>query len=304
MTNEVVYVDVLLFENLFMNYAMLYSIRDYMGRSTPWWRMLGSALIGAAYLLVLVVMENKILYSSMIRFGISILMIEAAYSIKGIKELIKAMILFYISAFIMGGVMIGQCYFLDQSFSILNNTIVLKNMNLFILITGAFISIVLVKLSFGFFMNNHRNRENDIQITIWNNNKCVKLNALLDTGNTLRDPRTNKSVIIVYYGALQKIVPQELIEVLSSREALDISLKIEALPKDLRERVNIITYRALGNENGRLISMEVDYVETYCGAKQENKKYFSNPFIALYDRPLSENGSFDAIISPDLLYGG
>lgn len=289
-----------------MNFALLYSIRDYCSNYLCWWRELAGAFVGVIYVFLLLAFSGNILYSFFIKFLISLVMVYIAYSIKTVKELVKAIILFYISAFIMGGTIIGEFYFLNQHFTVYNNAFLLQNLNPLFLVTGALISIILVKLSFSFFINYHYSNRNKIDIRIYENNGCVKLKALIDTGNTLRDPYTNKPVVIIYYKSIQKLLPIELTTILNNISSKEFSWELSEISKLNDKKIRVLSYRTLGKENGKLIAIEVDTLETYIMGNKGDKKnrQLPNVTVALYERPLCENSDYEAIISPDLLCGG
>lgn len=99
-------------------------------------------------------------------------------------------------------------------------------------------------------MGDH-SRGNFADVSIFHNGKHVTLKALLDTGNTLRDPITGKKVMV-----LSGEIGEALISL--PRDALRHPL--ETLEKREIPGLRLIPYTAIGMPSGMLLGLKVDAV--------------------------------------------
>ena len=90
-----VYLDIILLENLCMNFIILYATGFIIKGKIRYINLLISSSIGAVYA-ILVYMQIFEIYSNMItKIILSIAMIYVAFLPKGIKGLLKYLLIFY-----------------------------------------------------------------------------------------------------------------------------------------------------------------------------------------------------------------
>ena len=107
--------------------------------------------------------------------------------------------------------------------------------------------------------------------------KVIKLTALIDTGNTLRDPVTGGSVLVVGMDAGRKLG--------ISREMITdpiTALAVESLPG-----ARLIPYRAVGKPGGMLLMLRLEQVRL-------NGKIIS-PMVAFAPDEIGKNGGYQAL---------
>ena len=109
--------------------------------------------------------------------------------------------------------------------------------------------------------------------------KRVRLTALRDSGNTLRDPLSGGEVLTVYWKVLRPLLPPEITE--------DALRDPTALLEPLREfSPRLIPYRAVGTERGILLAIILQITigkETRTG------------LVALSPTPVSDGGAYEAL---------
>ena len=119
--------------------------------------------------------------------------------------------------------------------------------------------------------------------------------ALVDSGNLLKDPLGNNEVIIVKSRALKGIISDELVEY--NYENMDVSKVqniISSSDEILSSRVRLIPYKHAGSNGGSIIlGIKADYIEI-------DKNKISNVVIGLSNFDDSE---YDAILNPNILQG-
>ncbi|MGE5580926.1 MAG: sigma-E processing peptidase SpoIIGA [Bacillota bacterium] len=130
----------------------------------------------------------------------------------------------------------------------------------------------------------------------WNGQQ-VKLNALLDTGNRLHDPLTKAPVIIIELNRIQNFLPKEVLELTASFSSPDLPDVLD-LPEFWVERVRVLPFHSLGRDHGILIGFRPDRLTVW---QKQQETIHKNVVVALYNRPLSPEGVFQALIPPAVL---
>ena len=130
-------------------------------------------------------------------------------------------------------------------------------------------------------------------VEIFIGSKKTKIKALLDTGNMLKDPITNRSVIVVTKRSLQSILSREILN--------DITLVLggdklgNLLNQELASRIKLIPFNSLGNEHGILIGIKSDKIIV-------DDMVIKDVIIGIYEKEFSRTKRYDALIGIDLLY--
>lgn len=125
------------------------------------------------------------------------------------------------------------------------------------------------------------------------NSKYTYINAIIDTGNFLREPITKMPVIVVEKNALVNIIPDYILDNLDKIiNGEDINLN-EYMPK-----IRLIPFTSLGRENGILLGLKVDSVIV---GLEDNSVNINNVIVGIYNGVLSKNDKYKALIGLDLL---
>ncbi len=118
-----------------------------------------------------------------------------------------------------------------------------------------------------------------IPITLEREGKRIRLTALRDSGNTLRDPLTGGEVLTVYWKALRPLLPSEITES-ALADPTDLLPKLRSLSPRL------IPYRSVGTKKGILLAIPLHISigkETRIG------------LVALSPTPVSDGGAYEAL---------
>ena len=203
-----VYVDLLVIEDLFLNYIVLLGTGLLLNRITNFKKMFLSSVIGLIPLIFLFTNINKITVF-IINFLFSIPMSLISFNYKNILYTIKNIIYMYsISIFLAGSLYFINTNFLPDINSYILNVIIL-------LISSPIITYIYLKS-----LSKIKNiNSNYYLIDIYLKDKPkITLNGYLDTGNKLIDPYTFKPIILVskkiinYYPHKYIFVPYNTID--------------------------------------------------------------------------------------------
>ena len=120
-------------------------------------------------------------------------------------------------------------------------------------VDGKNLPLILVGATGVFFLCNFgiQHGQRFVEIAICYGGKRIKLTAMRDTGNTLKDPITGESVLVVgadVANALLGLTQQQLLSPITTMEQLHYT------------GMRLIPYRAVGQPNGMLLAMKMDEV--------------------------------------------
>lgn len=182
-----IYVDLLVIEDLIMNYCVLIGTGLILNRITHLKKVFLSAVIGCIPLTILFLNLAKI-YTSFISLIFSVIMSLITFGYKDIKYTIRNIIyIYFISIFLAGSLSFININFLPHIKSYLLNVIIL-------IITSPIITYIYIK-SLKEIKTNYSNYY-QIDIYLKGKNK-ITVNSYLDTGTILNDPYTKKPIIIL-----------------------------------------------------------------------------------------------------------
>lgn len=296
-----IYLDVVLIENLCMNYIILFATGYLLKRKMNHIRLILSALLGGIYS-ILAYMEVLEIYTNFaFKIILSIVMVYLAYHAKNIKQLSKELIFFYLTSFVFGGCAFALLYFIKPQEILIRNGTYIGTYPLKIAILGGVVGFTITVIAFHFMKKRITKKDMYCNITIYFEEKSISTTALLDTGNMLKDPITRMPVIVVEKELLKEVLPETILNNLNKIIGGE-------LPKEVYEDENleyitkfrVIPFSSIGKTNGMLLGFKANKVEV---KDEENIETINNVIIGIYENKLSKKNQYSALIGLDLLEG-
>lgn len=296
-----IYLDIVLIENLCMNYIILFAVGYLLKIKMNHIRLILSALLGGVYA-ILAYMEILEIYSNVIfKIILSVVMVYLAYNARNIKMLVKELVFFYLTSFVFGGCAFALLYFIKPQEILIRNGSYVGTYPLKVAILGGIVGFTITVIAFHFMKKRFTKKDMFCNITIYFSQKCVKTTALLDTGNMLKDPITSMPVIVVEKEILTNILPDSIINNLNKIVGGDV-------PKEVYEDENleyitkfrVIPFSSIGKTNGMLLGFKANKVEI---DNEEIIETINNVIIGIYENKLSKKNQYSALIGLDLLEG-
>ena len=205
----VIYADVLVALNLYINYFLLYGTALILKRGISRKKCVIAALIGAFGALIIFVPTLNFLLSAAYKIALGALMTFVAFGKQKPADFAVCALVFLVVNFIFAGIMNALWVFFSPIGMIYENGICYFNIPITAIIAftaAGFFLIKLMKMILGKFSR----KDNFCEVKISANNAEITLKGLCDTGCEVVDLFTKIPVIICDYAKISRIIPQEI----------------------------------------------------------------------------------------------
>lgn len=224
-----VYLDLVIFLNFLVDFLLILATNRLSGFSPGWKRAATAGALGAVYAGGCLLPGWSFLAGTVWRLVSLALMSMIAFGWG--NGALRRGVLFVFLSMALGGIALG-----------------LGNGGFFSLILGALG--VLIACLVGFC--GRPGQQSYVPVTVSHRGRRVHLTALVDTGNTLKDPISGRSVLVVDGEVAQKLTD------LPARAVED---PVATVGKGEIDGLRLIPYHAVGQSGGMLLGLRVDKVE-------------------------------------------
>lgn len=293
-----IYIDVVLIENLIMNYIILFATAIILKLKIKHIRLIIASLIGAVYS-ILSYMSLLEMYSSIIlKIILSIIIVYVAFYPPKVNQLWKDLLIFYLTSFVFGGAAFSLIYIIKPQEILMKNGLFLGIYPLKTIILGAILAFIIIITAFKIVKSKISKKDMICEIEIKLNKQEIKTKAMIDTGNLLKDPLTNTPVIVIEHTLLYDCMPKEI---LNNLEQI-LGGELEKIPEEIRNKyiskLKLIPFSSLGKQNGMLLGIKSEYVNIIQKDKTSKKE---NVIIGIYNKSLTKKGEYRALIGIELI---
>ena len=293
-----IYIDIVLIENLIMNYIILFTTAVVLKIKVNHIRLILASLLGAGYSIIAYMGIIKVYSSIILKIILSVLIIYIAFNPQNIKKMCKDLLLFYLVSFVFGGAAFALIYIIKPQNILMKNGLFLGTYTLKTVMLGAVVAFCIIIGAFAIIKNKISKKDMFCEIEILINQKKIKTKAVIDTGNMLKEPITNVPVIVVEHILLYSCMPKEILNNLKEIMGGDF----KNIPCDIQEKyiskLKLIPFSSLGKQNGMLIGIRPEYVKVIT---DEQEKINKNVIIGIYEKSLTKKGEYQALIGIELL---
>lgn len=297
-----VYLDEVFLGNWLMNFAILWVTARFGRLTVSVGRLGAAAAVGAVYALAVFFPAGYMLLGAPVKILVSLLMTACAFAPLSWRRFLTAVFIFYLASFALGGLVFGIGYFLGGTglHQVFPGGPNFPQRYLWPAVLGA-LAAAWVAGRVGAVYLRRRALQNlfAIPVVVTCEGKRVTVKGLVDTGNQLCDPLTSRPVIVVETEALRDLLPRELPGLLAGEQGPDLhALAASVADRGWATRFRLIPYRSLGQTGGLLPGFRPDKVELRYGGELVA---VPGVVVALYDRKLSADEDYRALLSPMLL---
>lgn len=292
-----IYVDIIIVENLIMNFIILYATGLILKIKVSFFRLLLASLIGAIYAALQYISNMKILSNIIIKTFLSIIIIWVAFHPQNMKKMCKQLLLFYLTTFTFGGVATYLIYVLKPQNIIIKNGMYVGTYVLKVIFVGAILGTGILLVSFKISKNKISKKDMICKILIKLNGKEITLNTMVDTGNMLREPITGNPVAVVEKNSLYDVLPKEILNNTESILGGDFGKIPEDIKQEYIPKLKFIPFSSLGKQNGMLIGIKPEKLKVINEEMEEER---ADAIIGIYNKSLTKRGEYNALIGIEL----
>ena len=289
-----IYIDVVLIENLIMNYIILFTTGLILKLKIQSIRILIASLLGAIYSILAYTGVLKIYASFLLKIVLSILIVYIAFNPQNVKKMWKDLLIFYLTSFVFGGAAFALIYIVKPQDIIMKNGLFLGTYPLKTVMLGAVIAFAVIIAAFSIVKSRISKKDMFCEIETKINNKIVKTRAMIDTGNMLKEPITNTPVVVVEHTLLYECIPKEILDNLENIIGGDF----EKVPEQKYiSKLKLIPFSSLGKQNGMLLGIKPEYIKII----KEEEEIKKNVIIGIYNKSLTKKGEYRALMGIELI---
>jgi len=282
-----IYAEYLFIQNFAAGLLILLLTGRICGRSAGRFRLiLGSVSCGLYSFAILIEMSwivsilSKLIFSQLlIVYTFAVLQNRQISKINKFKTGIKILITFYIISFFMGGITIAGMYLGGFKGITANGAVYIESATYFNVVAGILATWLIGSIFAGYIKERTLTEKMYRSVTIEIEDMKWKLDAMIDTGNFLKEPITGKPVAIICRSAAEEIFKSG---------------------KVAHERFLAIPYKAIGRPEGALAGFTADRVII-------DEKITKDMVLAVYEGEFNqtkEGNMYRLLLNRELMEGG
>lgn len=274
------YVEYYAIENLLINYIIISCTsmltKNYINKK----RKFIGAFIGMIYSLMYLVPSMNILFTLPIKLLTILIITSITFSYRDINEYVRILLIFYFTNIFIAGSSFFIIYFTGIS-----------HVTISLIITTTFVSGIILNYIFKDIKTLKYMKEMKKNIDVSINNVDFEFEALIDSGNLLKDPISKNEVVVVKASKLKGIIPDEFLDFDYNKSNMkDIHEFIDKLDEEISNRVRLIPFRNI-SDSSFIIGIKADYIKV-------DERKISNIVLGLSNLKEEE---YSAILNPQLL---
>lgn len=276
---KVIYADTLFLINALVDYLLLLCSARLSGEPLRRGHFILGAALGGGYAVALFLPGMEWLYHPVCRLSAAVLMVLIAF-FQSRRLLRQSVIFFALSCAFGGGVFVVAAAGEKELY--LTDGVYYAPVDIKILLVSAAGCYLVLSLVFQ-RLYRHSGGERELErVTLSFQEKKIDLMALIDTGNTLTDPITGKSVLVVDGRYLEDLFKVTSADYLAPLEG------IKRLNDTYPGRFRLVPYRAVGVDRGVLLAVRLD--EVRIGDRVEQ-----GVLAAASPTPVSDGGNYQVL---------
>ncbi len=264
----VVFIDLLIFENIIVNYFIMFITAQTLRINLSIKYGVLASVMGSLYIFTVLIPKLYFLSVLPIKIAFPFLMIIVAFRKRNLLFNIKASIIYVLYSMLIA----GMCYSLENCNGIDYNNKASGNISYKKLLIAIMIIYLLINRIVIYVKDRKEIKELIYPVDIFINGDKKSVNAFFDTGNELREPATNLPVLIV-----------------EKQVFSDINL-------DKKDKY-YIPYNVLDGGIGKLVGFMPDYITIEILGEIRKKKVV----IGCCENKLNKMKDYDALLSRGII---
>jgi len=295
-----VYIDVVLIENLIMNYIILLATGIILKTKVKHIRLIIASFIGAMYSIMTYIVTIEIYSNFFFKIILSIIIVHISFKSENIKSLCKQVTVFYLASFVFGGAAFALIYIVKPQDILMKNGLFLGTYPLKTVILSSIVAFFILIITFKIVKSKMSKKDIYKEIRILIEEKQIQIKAMIDTGNMLKEPISGKSVIVVEGTCFENVLPKEILNNLEKILGGDLNDIPEEIKNKYLSKLKFIPFSSLGKQNGMLIGISPEYIEIIEDESKTIRK-IKDVIIGIYDKSLTKDGKYKALMGLDMI---
>lgn len=293
-----IYIDVVLIENLIMNFIILLATGIVLKEKIKTVRLLLASLLGAIYSVISYMSILEIYSNIILKIILSVVIVYVAFNPQTMKKMWKDILIFYLTSFVFGGAAFALIYIVKPQDILMKNGLFLGTYPLKTIVLGAIIAFIIIITAFTIVRTKITKKDMFCKVEIQINGKKIETTAMLDTGNLLKEPITNTPVIVVEHTLLYDCIPKEILNHLDEMLGGEFENIPEKIKEEYMAKLKFIPFSSLGKQNGMLLGMKAESVKIKDGEREEEK---DNVIVGIYNKSLTKRGEYRALLGIEMI---
>jgi len=273
----IVYADILVLVNLIVNYFLLLATDKIIGFSPKTIRVLISAFLGAVSSLYIFLPKTTVLGELIFKIAVCFIMSWVAFGLKSAKRCFKAMSVLFVLTCAYAGGMTALWHIFKPNGMVIHNSVVYFNISPLVLVGFTVVSYIVFNILYKVFSRPAK-FSSKCSVVVMSENKSIKLNAIVDTGNSITDVFGKSDIIIAEKGIVKKLFNEN-----------------EMDKTEIKKRFRLVPCNTVSGER-LLEGYRCDSALIENGGKKIEVK---KPILAAAVTPLNED--YNAILNPQIL---
>ncbi len=296
-----IYLDIIFVENVLMNYIILFAtlVVIKVKNKRQQIKLFLSSIIGSTYALI-VYLGILPIYSNLVaKIILSVVMIYVAFRPLNMKQLLKQLLIFYLVSFVFGGCTFALIYFIKPENVKIHNGVFVGTYPIKVALLAGVVAFIITEIAFKINRNKLNRHNTFFCIKIYDGEKMLKVNALLDSGNMLKEPISGMPVIIIEKETLSKLIPEEILNYIEDIIGGDEKEDKDGIQQYL-SKIRMVPFMSIGKDNGMLVGIRVDKVKIETEDINIEKE---NVIVGIYNNKLTKDNKYNALIGLNFLEG-
>ena len=300
----VIYIDVLLAVNLFIDFLLLLATARLLCLPFRRWRMVLGSMFGAGCACLILMPELPVLPSIMVKLVSAAIIILITFPWTGLLAYIKQITVFFVISTVFAGVAFAVWFFAAPGGFYVVNGVVYYDVSPITLVGLTLISYGVIWL-YGRITRKKMPVQSEYRLLMDAGMGEIGVKTMYDTGNALTELFSGSPVVIIRYGAIESVLPEDLREALSSYlyASVDDSFCMQdsdyeqgsAVKTAVRSRIRLVPYQSVGGQ-GLLPAFRPERLTVV--SARDAVRDVTGAFVAV-SRALG-HGEYDALIGNDI----
>ncbi len=210
-----IYADVLFLTNFMMDYVLLCATAFFAKKKHRPLRIVCASTLGALFAVVLFFLPVNAYLLHCLVFLTSLAMVSLSCNEKRFLVLFKQTAIFYMMSFVLGGMLFSILSLTRRNESanvLLRGGMLYIDINAYTVFFVFLLTVLLVRCGCSFLTKLRVKGQYLYTVTIEKNGKSVTGNAFFDTGNFLKEPFSQKSVLLAEWSFVFKLFEETCLE--------------------------------------------------------------------------------------------